>query len=47
MSFKLSILSHHSAPLSRYKEHEVKQDEPECEMVIEKKCKEVTSKSCP
>lgn len=30
--------------LCRYKEHEVKQDEPECEMVIEKKCKEVTSK---
>ena len=30
---------------SRYKEHEVEQDEPVCEMVIEKKCKQVTSKS--
>ena len=28
----------------RYKEHEVEQDEPVCEMVIEKKCKQVTSK---
>ena len=29
----------------RYKEHEVEQDEPVCEMVVEKKCKAVTSES--
>ena len=31
--------------LIRYKEHEVEQDEPVCEMVIERKCNGVAGKN--